>query len=101
MDRSSSCDCMEEGLVGEFVERPWGGYEVLVSEPEFVVKKLIFKGGFIRPQKHFYRDEYWVVISGNILCHLQKLNSKEGTSYLLQANDSVYIGLGDIHWAGG
>jgi len=47
-------------------ERPWGGYEVLLTADNCQVKRLVVKpGGRCSYQRHHKRAEHWFVVSGN------------------------------------
>ena len=47
------------------VKRHWGHYEVLATGPGYKVKRLtIMPGKRTSLQKHEFRDEHWVVVSG-------------------------------------
>jgi len=46
--------------------RPWGNFEILYNNNDFKIKKLIVKPlQKLSLQKHFHRNEYWIVINGN------------------------------------
>jgi mannose-6-phosphate isomerase-like protein (cupin superfamily) len=46
-------------------QRPWGGFEVLLSEPHCKVKRLLVAPGHqLSLQSHRHRDETWVVVRG-------------------------------------
>ena len=46
--------------------RPWGNFEILYNNNDFKIKKLIVKPlQKLSLQKHFHRNEYWIVIQGN------------------------------------
>lgn len=48
-----------------FVEKPWGGYEILSHGGSFLVKRLVVKpGGVLSLQRHKYRSEVWVIACG-------------------------------------
>ena len=50
----------------EVIEKPWGYYENLQVGDKWLVKKLVIKPyQKLSYQYHGYRDEYWVVVSGN------------------------------------
>ena len=45
--------------------RPWGFFETICSNKDFKVKKITVKpGGQLSIQKHKYRSDHWVVVSG-------------------------------------
>ena len=58
----------------------------------FQVKRITVKPGEkLSVQKHHYRSEHWVVISGTAIV------TKDGETSTLKKNESVYIPLGCIH----
>ena len=55
----------ESPRLPEFVERPWGGFQVLEEGPEYKVKRLVVEPGRrLSLQRHRFRAEHWVVIAG-------------------------------------
>ena len=74
------------------VFRPWGYYDSLDVGEGFQVKRLCIKPGEkISLQKHKYRSEHWVVISG-----VAKITCGKKT-YNLDKNQSTYIPKGEVH----
>ena len=68
------------------VPRPWGHYITLFSEPGYKIKKIFVKPGHqLSYQRHRYRAEHWVVVSGEAEVVL------EGIYYTLQENQSIFI----------
>ena len=46
--------------------RPWGTYTVLEDTPGYKIKRIEVKPGKrLSLQKHFHRNEHWVVVSGH------------------------------------
>jgi len=46
-------------------ERPWGGYEVLLDEPGYKVKRITLKAGQrFSLQRHHLRGEHWFFVQG-------------------------------------
>ncbi len=44
---------------------PWGKWEVLLDEPNYKVKRItVLPGKRLSYQKHFKRNEHWVVVEG-------------------------------------
>ncbi len=68
------------------VYRPWGNYTVLEEGPGYKIKRVVVNPKQqLSLQKHDFRSEHWVVISG-------KTYIKTGfDSILLKANESVFI----------
>lgn len=74
------------------VYRPWGYYDSIDTGNGFQVKRI-----FVNPnaklslQKHYKRDEHWVVINGTALI---TCNEKV---FVLKENQSTYIPRGAVH----
>lgn len=82
----------QELLTPALVLRPWGSYQVIDSGKNFQAKRLIVKPGHkISLQKHQYRSEHWVVVSGVATV------TKGKEEFLLNQNESTYIPIGTIH----
>ncbi len=74
------------------VYRPWGSYDSVDSGPNYQVKRItVNPGARLSVQKHKYRAEHWVVVSGLATVHL------DGNEHTLKSNDSIYIQVGAIH----
>ena len=44
---------------------PWGRWEVLLDEPTYKVKRItVLPGKRLSYQKHFRRNEHWMVVEG-------------------------------------
>jgi len=72
--------------------RPWGTYEVLVDTPGYKVKRIEVKPGKrLSLQKHFHRNEHWIVVSGTAT-----VTVGDGVK-LVRPNESTYIKMGEIH----
>lgn len=72
--------------------RPWGSYTVLEESERYKIKRIVVKPGCrLSLQKHFHRNEHWVVVSGTA-----KVTIGESET-ILRPNESTYIHLGDIH----
>ena len=66
--------------------RPWGTYESLVKEKNWQVKLIIVNPGKkLSLQRHKFRSEHWVVVSGKAKVEL------EGREMILYENQSSYI----------
>lgn len=72
--------------------RPWGTYEVLVNFLGYKVKKIeVMPGKRLSLQKHFHRNEHWIVVSGTATVTV-------GSEIrLIRPNESTYIKMGDVH----
>jgi mannose-1-phosphate guanylyltransferase len=74
------------------VHRPWGTYETLIDDNGYKIKRIVVKPGKrLSLQKHFHRNEHWIVVSGTA----QVTVGDEG--YLVRPNESTYIKMGQIH----
>ena len=74
------------------VHRPWGAYTVLEDSANFKIKRILVKPKKrLSLQKHFHRNEHWVVVSGTAVV---KVGKDEMT---LRANESTYIDAGVEH----
>jgi mannose-1-phosphate guanylyltransferase/mannose-1-phosphate guanylyltransferase/mannose-6-phosphate isomerase len=81
-----------EVILHKVVYRPWGYYHNLHDGEGFQVKRLTVKpGARISLQKHFKRSEHWTVVEGTARV------TRDGATFLLQANESAYIPLGAAH----
>jgi mannose-1-phosphate guanylyltransferase/mannose-6-phosphate isomerase len=74
------------------VYRPWGWYDVLTSEDNYKVKKILVNPGKrLSLQKHHFRSEHWVVIKGR--AEITRGEEK----MILNINESIFIPKDVIH----
>jgi len=72
--------------------RPWGTYTILDESDGYKVKRIVVKPGKrLSLQKHFHRSEHWIVVSGTATV------TRGGEEYLVRANESTYIPMGETH----
>ena len=72
--------------------RPWGTYEILLKSEKYKLKRLVVKpNGRLSLQKHFHRNEHWIVVSGTATVTV------ENKTYLVRPNESTYINMGQLH----
>ena len=72
--------------------RPWGTYTVLEDTPGYKIKRIEVKPGKrLSLQKHFHRNEHWIVVSGTAT-----VTVGDGTR-LVRPNESTYIRMGEVH----
>jgi mannose-1-phosphate guanylyltransferase len=72
--------------------RPWGTYTVLDDSERYKIKKLVVKPGKrLSLQKHYHRNEHWVVVSGTAKITL------ENEEKIVKTNESFYIPMGEKH----
>jgi len=74
------------------VHRPWGTYETLIDDKGYKIKRIVVKAGKrLSLQKHFHRNEHWIVVSGTAEVQVGD------KTYLVRPNESTYIKMGEIH----
>jgi mannose-1-phosphate guanylyltransferase len=74
------------------VHRPWGTYEVLLDSEKYKIKQIIVKPGKrLSLQKHFHRNEHWIVVSGTATVTVGE------ETKIIRENESTYIKMGEIH----
>ena len=72
--------------------RPWGTYTVLEDTPGYKIKRIEVKPGKrLSLQKHFHRNEHWIVVSGTATVTVGD------TVKLVRPNESTYITMGEVH----
>lgn len=72
--------------------RPWGTYTILEDSVGYKIKRIEVKPNKrLSLQKHKYRNEHWVVVSGIATISLND------DIFTLNQNESTYIKAGDIH----
>lgn len=74
------------------VMRPWGYFEVLEQSSGYKIKKIVvMPQKRLSLQKHFHRNEHWIVLSGTASISI------DGFERIVCANESVYIKMGQTH----
>ena len=72
--------------------RPWGSYISIAEGTSWQVKRInVNPGASLSLQKHNFRTEHWIIVSGEALVEIGKKIKK------LQKNESTYIPLGCKH----
>jgi mannose-1-phosphate guanylyltransferase len=72
--------------------RPWGSYTVLEDSPGYKIKRIVVKPGKrLSLQKHFHRNEHWIVVSGTATVTVGERVK------LIRPNESTYIKMGEVH----
>ena len=72
--------------------RPWGTYTVLEDTPGYKIKRIEVKPGKrLSLQKHFHRNEHWIVVSGTATVTVGS------ETKLVRPNESTYIKMGEVH----
>jgi mannose-1-phosphate guanylyltransferase/mannose-6-phosphate isomerase len=82
----------EEHTLHRKVHRPWGWYDSIDEGDRFRVKRIQVKAGAsLSLQKHQYRAEHWIVVSGTA-----EITNGDKVLTLIE-NQSTYIPLGEVH----
>ncbi len=72
--------------------RPWGSYTVLENAQGYKIKHLeVRPGKRLSLQKHFHRNEHWIVLSGTATVTVGE------QTYLVHPNESTYIKAKEVH----
>lgn len=84
---------MKESKISDLIEqRPWGGFIILEEKPTHKVKRIwVNPGHRLSYQKHSFRSEHWIVVTGEAKV---TLDAKE---YNLKEGDSIDIPTGSAH----
>ncbi|WOF16446.1 mannose-1-phosphate guanylyltransferase/mannose-6-phosphate isomerase [Methanoplanus sp. FWC-SCC4] len=74
------------------VNRPWGSYTVLETQPFFKIKRVsVKKGHVLSLQLHHHRSEHWVVVSGSAEVTLN------GETKIVTRGQSTFVPAGVSH----
>lgn len=72
--------------------RPWGTYTILEDTPGYKIKRIVVQPGKrLSLQKHFHRNEHWIVVSGTATVTVGE------NTYTVRPNESTYIKMGETH----
>ncbi|PUA39901.1 mannose-1-phosphate guanylyltransferase/mannose-6-phosphate isomerase [Paenibacillus elgii] len=72
--------------------RSWGNSTVLEKTNKFKIKKVVVKpGAKLSKQKHYHRNEHWIILSGTAKVTIGMQD------YILRTNESTYIPMGIEH----
>ena len=83
---------LSQGVEHKKIFRPWGDYKSIANEQLWQVKLIKVKPGEkLSLQRHQYRSEHWVVVSGIAKVEI------EGKESTLHQNQSSYIPVGSKH----
>jgi len=73
-------------------KRPWGAYQNLFEAEGFLVKLIeVAPGHRLSLQRHFKREEFWVIVAGGGVFRLDAEERAVG------AGDMVRVGLKQVH----
>lgn len=76
----------------EYSERPWGSYQVLLSNAISQVKEVTVKAGArLSYQTHQQRAEHWFITAGPAIVTI------DGVTKTLHVGESIDIGIGVAH----
>ncbi|MDR1425382.1 MAG: phosphomannose isomerase type II C-terminal cupin domain [Rickettsiales bacterium] len=76
------------------VKRPWGTFEVILEEKNYVLKRLVVhSGSMLSLQSHEHRNEHWVVVEGEGVITIGE------KQIIMKYNDYVCIPAGTKHRA--
>ena len=68
------------------VSKPWGTYQVIDKNENYVVKKIVVNpGGILSLQSHDGRAEHWVVVSGEAEVTINDITKN------LKKNENIFI----------
>ncbi len=82
----------EEAIKHRKNYRPWGSYFSIAEDKGWQVKRInVNPGASLSLQKHKFRTEHWIIVTGTALVEL------EGKTKILKSNESTYIPLGFKH----
>ena len=72
--------------------RPWGSFTILEDSLGYKIKRIEVKvGKRLSLQKHFHRNEHWIVVSGTATVTVGD------EVKLIRPNESTYIKMGEVH----
>ena len=78
--------------IHQTAHRPWGTYTILEDTIGYKIKRIEVKPGRrLSLQKHFHRNEHWIVVSGTATVTVGE------NKYYVRPNESTYIKMGEIH----
>jgi len=78
--------------IHQTAHRPWGTYTVLEDTQGYKIKRIVVKPGKrLSLQKHFHRNEHWIVVSGTATVTVGD------EIKLIRPNESTYIKMGELH----
>jgi len=75
--------------------RPWGAYQNLFEAAGFLVKLIeVAPGHRLSLQRHFQREEFWIVVAGEGVFELDGAETTIGTGAM------VHVGVRQVHRVG-
>jgi len=79
-------------VVSQRETRPWGDYQVVDEDVEFLVKRITVRPGHrLSYQRHRARNEHWVVVSGSGFATI------DGVDQRLDPGTVVEVPIGTTH----
>ncbi|MFL2787528.1 MAG: mannose-1-phosphate guanylyltransferase/mannose-6-phosphate isomerase [Paracoccaceae bacterium] len=83
---------IQQAEVSQKDHRPWGWFEILVTQGRFQVKRILVNpGAALSLQSHNHRSEHWIVVEGTIRVTV------DDKIQLLTEGQSVFIPSGAVH----
>ena len=83
---------VNNAIMLEIGERPWGKYYVLADEPHYKLKRIeVNPGQRLSYQYHHHRQEFWTVIAGEAIVVLDEVE------HTVKYGESIFIPLGAKH----
>lgn len=77
------------------VARPWGSFRVISEGNDYQIKTItVLPGKRLSLQRHFHRNEHWVVVSGTAEV------TRGDQTFFLSENESTYIPKTEFHRLG-
>ncbi len=87
-----SINVFKKQLLKNIEYRPWGTYEILEESNGYKIKKIeVMPGKRLSLQKHYHRNEHWVVLDGVATVTI------DDKQFNVNPNQSTYIQSGQIH----
>lgn len=84
--------CVPQAETSNIDYRPWGWFEVLVSDNKYKVKRIHVKpGASLSLQSHNYRAEHWIVVSGTANVVI------DDDVKVVESGESVFVPKGAVH----
>jgi mannose-6-phosphate isomerase-like protein (cupin superfamily) len=91
MDHEDRISALDYKLRDDIVEKPWGYYKVLHKGDGYTVKELtILPGKSLSDQRHFKRDEHWLLVKGRLKIEIESPKPFEGGKLTISLQEKNY-----------
>ena len=78
--------------MNSIVDKPWGSFEILKKDKNYLVKKInVNAGGILSLQSHKHRSEHWIVAKGEVEVTI------DNKIIILKENENIFIPKGAKH----